>query len=342
MAASRSASTVHTTQSPTSAPRSPTRRNERSYELLLAQALGEDGRLEEAINYFLNLWEAQPGDGFINLQLARLERQQNDLQKNDRQRNGSQAAVNYYRASIFGSWNGDGVIHRRDVRVELANYLIDQKQFSLAQTELLVAASNAPSDPGISVTFGDTLLRANDPTDALKQYQKAILEDPHNAIAYEKAGRLAYNMGDYTRARDWLEKALRESAGALGSSAEPEGDTSTLLKNTERLLVLDPGSATTRSERVTRILDDRAIAEKRFDACVKQTVASQISLETLTSRWTSSVQDATRAALMRDDANQDLVRSLVDDTETITAKLCRAPQGDDALLLLLAQHNTNR
>jgi tetratricopeptide (TPR) repeat protein len=303
--------------------------NERSYELLLAQALGEDGRLEEAINYFLNLWESQPGDGFINLQLARLERQRHE----------TQAAINYYRAAIFGSWPGDGVTRRRDVRLELAKYLIDQKQFALAQTELLIVSSNAPSIPGFRVALGDTLLRANDQTDAMKEYQKAVFEDPRDAIAYEKSGRLAYRMGDYTHARDLLEKALRESAGAVSNAAEPEGDTATLLKNSERLLALNPDLASTRPERVTRILTGRAIAKKRFDDCVKQVASPQISLDTLTARWSASNIDASRVALMRDDSNEDLVRSLTADTETTTAKLCGAPQGDDALLLLLAQHS---
>lgn len=45
---------------------------ERSYELLLAQALAAAGHTEEAYNYFSGLWDSAPGDGFINLQLARL------------------------------------------------------------------------------------------------------------------------------------------------------------------------------------------------------------------------------------------------------------------------------
>lgn len=306
--------------------------NERNYELLLAQALGQDGRLEEAINYFLNLWESQPGDGFINLQLARLERQRDERQ----------AAINYYRASVFGSWTGDGVIRRRDVRLELANYLIDQKMFALAQTELLIAASNASSIPALSVALGDALLRANDQTDAMKQYQKAIFEDSRNAVAYEKAGRLAYAMGDYTHAREWLEKSLRESAGAVSNAAEPEDDAAAMLKNSERLLILDPALAPTRADRVNRILVERSIAKKRFDACLKQAVPVPTSMETLSSRWTASSVNSTLAVLMRDDSNQDLVRSLIDGTETTTAKLCGAPQGDDALLLLLAQHGRNK
>ena len=308
--------------------------NSRDYELLLAQALGRDGHLEEAVNYFLNLWESQPGDGFINLQLARLERQRND----------KQAAINYYRASIFGSWNGNGVVRRRDVRLELANYFIDQKEFALAQTELLIASSNAPSIPGFNLDLGDTLLRANDQTDAMKEYQKAIAEDPHHAIAYEKAGRLAYRMGDYVHARDSLEKALRESAGAVNNAAEPEGDTATLLRNSERILTLQPDVATSRSERVARILADRAIARKRFDTCAKQLSsldAVPVSMQTLTVRWNTSTPNATRSALMRDDSNGDLVRSLIKDTEMTTAQLCGPPQGDDSLLLLLAQQGKN-
>lgn len=315
--------------------------NEQGYELLLAQALGEDGHIEEATNYFLNLWDQQPGDGFINLQLARLARQRN--QKAD--------AVNYYRASIFGSWPGDGVVRRRDVRLELSEYLIDQKQFALARTELLIAVSNAPALPDLTLALGDSLLRAGDQTDALKQYQKAFTEDPDYAIAYERAGRLAYKMGDYLHAREWLERALRESAGALSNAAEPEGDISTLLKNAERLLVLDPAGAATRGDRVTRVLDDRAIARRRLDACSKQAASTASPavafdslgpLAALAARWTAAIPDSTREALMRNDADMDLLRGLIDDTEDLTAQLCGAPQGDDALLLLLAHRQTDR
>jgi len=314
--------------------------NERSYQLLLAQALGEDGRGEEATNYFLNLWEQQPGDGFINLQLARLARQRNQMAD----------AVNDYRASIFGSWTGDGVVHRRDVRLELADYLIEQKEFGPARTELMIAVSNAPPIPELSLALGERLLRAGDEADALKQYEKAFAEKPDYALAYERAGRLAYRMGDYGNARAWLEKALRESAGAPGDAAEPQGDTATLLKNSERLLALDPARAATRPDRVTRILNDRAIARKRLDACVKQAGSANTGtqafdslgpLAALAARWTAASADSSRDALMRNDASLDLVRGLTDDTEDLTAQVCGAPTGDDALLLLLAHRATH-
>jgi hypothetical protein len=45
---------------------------------------------------------------------------------------------------------------------------------------------------------------------------------------------------------------------------------------------------------------------------------------------------------MRNDADLDLVRGLIGDTEDVTAQVCGAPQGDDALLLLLTHHGTNQ
>jgi Tfp pilus assembly protein PilF len=314
------------------------RPGERGDELLLAQALGDDGRTDEATNYFLNLWDAQPGDGFINLQLARLAR---------RRPNEHQAAIEYYRASIYGSWNGDGTVHRREVRLELANYLIDLKQLPAAQAELLIAAGNAPAVPAIQIALGDAMLRAADPSNASRQYERAFAEDPRNAVAYEKAGRLAYQLGDYEHARDWLERGLRESAGAPGSAAEPEGDTASLLKNAERILLLDPARAATDDGRVTRLLDNQRTASKRLDACGKQwmNLAGQISLPdelpVLTAQWAAASKSASRSALVHGPSLQATLQDLIDSTETLTAKLCGPPQGDDALLLLLAKQHKN-
>jgi len=310
--------------------------NQRDYELLLAQALGEDGHIEEANNYFLNLRESQPGDGFINLQLARLARQQKHRQQ----------AVDFYRAAIFGDWKGEGDVHRRGVRLELAEYLIEQKDLPEAQSELLIAASNASSlpDAALDLTLGDGFLRAADPANALKLYQKAMRDNPRDPVAYDKAGRLAYREGDYPHARDWLEHSLRESAGSTGSAAAPEGDSGTLLQNSERLLLLSPNLATGRNERIARELHNRDLAKARLDACVKQeSAAGQLpaGMQALVARWTASAKTTTRDALLRDSANEDELKPLIDDTETLTAKLCGNPKGDDALLLLLAQRNNH-
>jgi len=302
---------------------------DRANELLLAQALADDNRLEEANDYFLNLWDTEPGDGFINLQLARLARRRDE----------HQSAVDYYRASIYGNWNGDGTLHRRDVRLELANYLIDIKQLRAAQAELLIAASNAPSIPDLQVALGDALLRAGDPVSALREYKQAFTEDPRNALAFVKAGHLAYQQGDYTHARDWLEHALRESAGAPGDAAVPGDDTATLLKSSERILLIDPSSAPTQAGRITRLLDNRSLALKRLAACSQRLTAKSSlpnSLQLLDAQWAAAKSES-RASLFKDPASEAPLQALINTTEIFTSELCGPPTGDDALLLLLAK-----
>jgi tetratricopeptide (TPR) repeat protein len=306
---------------------------DRDNELLLAQSLADGDRLEEANDYFLNLWDAQPGDGFINLQLARLARRRTQTPAV------VQSAIDYYHASIYGNWNGDGTSHRRDVRLELANYLIDVKQPSAARAELLIAAGNAPSSPDLQIALGDTLLRAGDTASALREYQQAFAEDPHNALAYDKAGHLAYQQGDYAHAREWLEHALRESAGVPGDAASSEDDTATLLKNSERILLLDPASAPAQAAHITRLLDNRSLALKRLSACTQQLTAQSSlpnSLQALDAQWAAN-KSVSRSSLLKDPTIEAPVQALINTTETLTSELCGPPTGDDAFLLLLAK-----
>jgi tetratricopeptide (TPR) repeat protein len=153
---------------------------ERSYELLLAQALGDAGDTEESYTYFLGLWETQPGDGLINLRLARLAAQRKD----------TQAAINYYRASIYGTWEGDGADRRRDVRIELSRYLIAHHDLSAARTELLIAGGNAPDDANLALILAPLLEQADSPQDALNSYEKVLAREPENQTALENAARL--------------------------------------------------------------------------------------------------------------------------------------------------------
>jgi tetratricopeptide (TPR) repeat protein len=129
---------------------------ERNDELMLAQALGEAGRIDESFNYFTSLWGSQPGDGLINLELARLAAKQQSPQE----------AINFYRAAIYGTWEGDAIERRRTARLELARYLIQQKHLVQAKTELLVAGGNAPDIPDLDMTLGGLLEQTNDPSDA--------------------------------------------------------------------------------------------------------------------------------------------------------------------------------
>jgi predicted Zn-dependent protease len=303
---------------------------QRSYELLLAQALGDAGYTEESYNYFLGLWETEPGNGFINLSLARLAAKKNDVQ----------AAVNYYRASIYGTWEGDGVLRRRDVRLELAQYLIAHHELSNARTELLIAGGNAPDDVPISRTIAQLLEQANAPHDALNYYHKVLALEPKNPTALESAARLEYDSGHFDDAHRLMEQAMHEREAATSNQETIYPSDKEMLDSSARILALAPLKKLPNNERVTRILQARALAKKRFDACSAQvSTASGLPtpLQDLTTKWGSKDATSNRVVLLNDPTQQDATMQLVFDTETQTSKICGAPTGDDALLLQLAK-----
>jgi len=155
----------------------------RESELLLAEALGETGRpaeSEESYQYFMSLWEVEPGNGQINLELARLARKRGD----------KQSAVNFYRAAIYGTWEGDGAVRRGAVRLELAQYLIAENELAAARMELLIAGGNAPDDYGRDMEIGGLLEQAQDANDALMYYQRAEKARRHDPAAKAAIARL--------------------------------------------------------------------------------------------------------------------------------------------------------
>jgi tetratricopeptide (TPR) repeat protein len=288
---------------------------ERNDEFMLAEALGEAGRIDESFNYFTSLWQSRPGDGLINLEMARLAAKQANTRD----------AINFYRAAIDGTWEGDAIDRRRAARLELARYLIQQRELVQAKTELLIAGGNAPDIPELDLTLGGLLEQANDPSDALTYYQKAVRDRPRDADALGAAGRVAYDLGKYSQARGWLDRAVREHPG--------DGKTAALLAQSERILQLAPGENLRVRERVNRILAARTIAKQRMSGCA--------AVEgDLTARWAGPDATASASALLNDPDRQKAVLQLAYDTE-IASQRCGAPTGDDALLLLLARSSAH-
>ena len=294
-----------------------------NYELSLAEALARANRTEEAYNYFIGLREIRPGDGFINLQLAHLAASKQDVQ----------AAVNFYRASIYGDWEGDGAKRRREVRLELARYLIEQKRPEMAKTELLVVGGNAPDDPNLDATLGHLLEQAAAPSEAMDFFQRALTVQPDNPVVLSQAGRLAYRLGDYKAAVSLLERSAEARSGDEKNAG--------ILAKARRILQLIPSELLPSHERVDRILTDRTIAKARWNTCSSSTHAgaSQSSLQTLAARWMGPDATTSRSALLHDSDKQRSALQLIYDTEIQTRQFCGAPTGDDELLLRLAQDN---
>lgn len=311
--------------------------DERSYQLLLAEALADSGSTEEATNYFMTLRDSQPGDGFINLELARLARKKNNPQE----------AIGFYRAAIFGDWRGDGAVRRREVRLELADYLTQRKEFAAARAELLIAAGNAGEDPNLNLLFGGKLEATGDAVDALAFYKKALAGDPHNEAALRKAGELAYSLGDYASARGLLLRALNEEKPGTNAAAAQE--MSSTAHNAERMLELSLSRELPANDRAGHLAIASKIALARLNSCLaaqSQQKSPQSgnpsALQDLKTQWKAMGGAATRRELRENAAAQDNMAQLIFDTEIQTAQICGAPTGDDALLLTLSRSQARR
>jgi tetratricopeptide (TPR) repeat protein len=231
----------------------------RDTEIRLAEALASAGRVQEATVYFNTLLESQQGSGLINLQLARLAA---------RQGNESQAIDDYQRA-IYGNWEGDGYVRRRDVRLELVNYLLTHKHPDQARNELLVASGNAPEDDiSIQLEIARLMEQAQAPADAFHLYRTILRRHPSLRDALEGAGRMAFKMGRYQQAKHYLSRALEGPDIDQEPPAEVQRIRDTLNEAT-RLLLLYPSPRLSSHERSARILNDRKLAVARLAQCIE-------------------------------------------------------------------------
>lgn len=242
--------------------------NDRSTAIKLAEALASAGRIQEATVYFNALLESQQGSGVINLQLARLAA---------RQGNESQAIEDFQRA-IYGNWEGDGYVRRREVRFELINYLIAHHLLNQARSELLVASGNAPADDiSVQLEIARNMELAQDPSDAFHVYRTILHHHPSLREALEGAGRTAFQLGRYLETKLYLTRALElpaTEADADESAVAALQQSRDQLSEASRILAVYPSSRLKPGERDARILTARKLAMARLTTCVTAKAAA--------------------------------------------------------------------
>ncbi len=297
----------------------------RDTEIDLATALAEAGRTQEAFAYFNTLRESAPGDGMINLQLARLAARQGN----------QQLAILRYQSALDGTWQGNGYEQHRQVRLEMASYLISQRQYDKARAQLLIAASNAPAnDLAAQVRIAGMLEQAQDLSGALSIYQSVAGRRSPPVAALEGAGQAAFSLGMYRIAAEYLNRELASPEVASLSAGAQAADRN-MLATTNRVLLLYPAADLPARARARRILADKNLALARLTGCAASPSASP-KLAPLVSRWSQLPTHITLDRLeQQPDLNQTILQ-LVYDTEKITAQVCGAPIGDDAILLRIA------
>ena len=299
-------------------------RDNYSYQLNLAQALIGLKRANEASSYLVNLWEREPENGFVNLELARIAAQKREAEQ----------ALRYYHNAIYATWPGDQQVERRDTRLELIEFLLNNNAKAQAQSELIALAANLPNDASQQARVGDLFLRTQDYENALAEYRLSLKADHHNSAATTGAGIAAFQLGRYALAQRYLQSAV---------AANPsDAQNAVRLKTTELVLQMDPfRRQLSVAQRNRVVIEAFAAAGQRLKSCFG-TEGSAGTISSPTSRglaesWDNMKRQITEPGLRRDPDLIEAAMDLVFDIERQTNTACSAPSDTDTALLLIAK-----
>jgi Flp pilus assembly protein TadD len=294
-------------------------REDRAMTLSLAHGLAASGRPGEARAYLLTLRDEQPGNGEVNLALARLESARHDVT----------AAMRYYHYAIEGAWPEGAERRRRATRLELAAFLVHERSVVQAQAELIALAGDLPQDRSERLRIAGLMRDAGLHAQALVVYGGLLGEQPDDELALAGAGEAAFAAGNYRGAVAYFTRASR--GGLLPA------DSADRLATARLVVAGDPlQPRLTGLERRRRTLRALAAAVARLDGCAAQP-GTAASLQEVTADAATLRDRVTARTLARDPDLMELALSLVWRIELQTAEVCGAPGGIDAALLLVAR-----
>jgi tetratricopeptide (TPR) repeat protein len=282
-------------------------RDNYTYQLNLAEALIGLKRTGEAAAYLTNLWERQPEDGLVNLELARIA-----VQK--------------------AAWPSDQEGKRRDARLELIEFLLNTGARAQAQSELIALQENLGDDPSQQERVGDLFLRAQDYEHALTAYRQSLKLERDNRASLAGAGFAAFQLGRYPLAQRYLEGAVAANPSDTRSADR--------LKMTEMVLGMDPfRRQLSVAQRAKIVIGAFTTAGERLKTCsaARGMALPTASHSSLTGNWAKMKPQISEGELRR---NPDLVEAAMDlvfDIERQTSVTCGTPGGTDMALLLIAK-----
>ncbi len=300
-------------------------RDNYSYQLNLAEALIGLKRTSEAYAYLSNLWDREPGNGLVNLELARIAAQKGQTDQ----------ALRYYHNAIYATWSGDQEVERRDARLELIEFLLSINAKPQAQSELIALAANLDGDPSQHARAGDLFLRAQDYEHALAEYRLSLRSDHHNPAALAGAGWAAFELGRYALAQRYLQAAASADPGDAQSGAR--------LQVAELVLKMDPfRRQISAAERDRIVMASFATAGERLKACPavgksRGAVPQAGGPQSLTENWEHMRPLITERGLRKDPDLVETAMEMVFNIERQSNIVCGPPTGTDMALLLIAR-----
>lgn len=299
--------------------------------LKLAEALARAGQERQASSYLLSLLQEEPGNGPVNLALARLSARQQD----------ATAAMRYYHGAIYGGWSGQGQVMRREARLELIDFLLARNALTDARSELIGLTGDLPREPGVIAAVADRFARAGDDANALRLYRDAIALHGGTAAVLSGAGMAAFRLADYRAAAEYMERA--RAAGAAGT-------VSSALETARAVLDLDPFErrlpSQRRIERLQRMLD---IASARVAACqppalpsaIAPGAASVVQQLGLLQQIAVARRQLTRARELDPDLTDALMKLVLEAEQSQPQCSAASPQ-DAAVALIARAHEVER
>jgi tetratricopeptide (TPR) repeat protein len=305
-------------------------RDSYAYQLNLAEALVGLKRTAEAYAYFINLWEREPENGLVNLELARIAAQKGETEQ----------ALRYYHNAIYAIWPGDQQVQRRDTRVELIEYLLNINAKAPAQAELIALAANLEDEPVQQARVGDLFLQAQDYDHALAEYRLSLKAEPHDPAALAGAGFSSFQLGRYSLAERYLQAAVTANPNDVQSADR--------LRTAALVMQMDPFQREISVAQRDRIVREAfAAAGQRLESCsaagaAKGPATIPVAQPGLSEEWTKMKPRITELGLRRDPDLVNTAMELVFSIERQTSSACGAASEADAALLLVAKlHESN-
>jgi tetratricopeptide (TPR) repeat protein len=297
------------------------------YQLNLARALRDSGKLPEAAAYLNTLWTRDPQDAVINLALARLAVRQSSLD----------GALRYYHNAIYGVWPSNPDENRRTARLELIDFLTKHKAFPMAQAEILSLMQSEPAKPTELLEAAQLFSNIDDPANALSTFQRVLESDPKNALALAGAGQSAFLLGRYRTAQQYFRQAL-----ALNPSDEANRQS---METTNLVLAADPFlRRISDAERNRRLITAFNAAGERLQSCAEATSTNLTApsqnptdLPALEARWLALKPQLRHLNTAAEMDLPDNIMDLVFLVEQQTAQQCGQPSGLDLAYLLISR-----
>jgi len=299
-----------------------------AYQLRLARALVASGRLDEAQSYLSRLWDSDPTNGPVNLEMGLLAMKRDDVPH----------TIAYFHSAIDGVWEGQAAPRWR-TREQLCEYLMDNGHRDEALAELTALSAETPDNAALRTQVANLFEKVGDAAVALREYQRSLRLNPNQPQAWLDAGKAGLALGDYRTARADLARAVAEDR------ASPEAKQ--LLSLSDHVLQIDAfDRRVPLSQRCKRTVLAFQTALARLNSCAAtkgenlNAPSPQTDLQEIYAEAMKMAPNVKLASLL---ANPDQIESdmsMVFRIERLTAAECGSPSSMmDQALLAIAGNN---